>query len=344
MNNPNYRRNRAIVLAILGIIGIIVIFSISPERKKWIVNSGMVWNTEYNIKYFHHTNLSDSIISVLREVEMSVSPFNKKSRLTAINENLTDTLDTYLLTLYNRSVEINNESGGAFDPTVSPLVNLWGFGYENTARPDSLAVDSILQFVGISKTRLDGVRLVKSDKRVTFNFSAIAKGMGCDEVGKMLERNGVTNYLVEIGGEIVAKGQNPDNTKWKISIDKPVDANDTVIHRSAGIIETSNCGIATSGNYRNYRTDKSGNKVAHTIDPLSGMPKQSDVLSATVIARDCMTADAYATTFMVLGFERSKKLIGQHPEISAMLITSGSETKDYNIWRSPNFPDLKQAD
>ena len=337
----NQKRTKAIILAIIGIIGIIVVFTIKPERKRWINNSGITWNTEYNIKYCHHTNLSDSIISVLREVELSVSPFNKKSRITAINENRSDTLDGYLSRLYDKSVEINRESGGAFDPTVSPLVNLWGFGYEKTGKANRQAVDSILMFVGIDKTRKEGIRIVKSDGRTTFNFSAIAKGMGCDEVGKMLERNGVTDYIVEIGGEITAKGHNPKGQKWRISIDKPINANDTVIHHSAGIVEITNCGIATSGNYRNYHTDSAGNKVAHTINPRTGMPEQSDVLSATVIAPDCMTADAYATTFMVLGLEKSKKLLDKHPEISAMLITSDNGNS-FKIWESDNFPKMQQ--
>jgi len=337
----NQKRTKAIILAIIGIIGIIVVFTIKPERKRWINNSGITWNTEYNIKYCHHTNLSDSIISVLREVELSVSPFNKKSRITAINENRSDTLDGYLSRLYDKSVEINRESGGAFDPTVSPLVNLWGFGYEKTGKANRQAVDSILMFVGIDKTRKEGIRIVKSDGRTTFNFSAIAKGMGCDEVGRMLERNGVTDYIVEIGGEITAKGHNPKGQKWRISIDKPINANDTVIHHSAGIVEITNCGIATSGNYRNYHTDSAGNKVAHTINPRTGMPEQSDVLSATVIAPDCMTADAYATTFMVLGLEKSKKLLDKHPEISAMLITSDNGNS-FKIWESGNFPKMRQ--
>lgn len=337
----NQKRTKAIILAIIGIIGIIVVFTIKPERKRWINNSGITWNTEYNIKYCHHTNLSDSIISVLREVELSVSPFNKKSRITAINENHSDTLDGYLSRLYDKSVEINRESGGAFDPTVSPLVNLWGFGYEKTGKANRQAVDSILMFVGIDKTRKDGIRIVKSDGRTTFNFSAIAKGMGCDVVGKMLERNGVTDYIVEIGGEITAKGHNPKGQKWRISIDKPINANDTVIHHSAGIVEITDCGIATSGNYRNYHTDSVGNKVVHTINPRTGMPEQSDVLSATVIAPDCMTADAYATTFMVLGLEKSKKLLDKHPEISAMLITSDNGNP-FKIWESGNFPKMRQ--
>ena len=129
--------------------------------------------------------------------------------------------------------------------------------------------------------------------------------------------------------------------KWRISIDKPINANDTVIHHSAGIIEITDCGIATSGNYRNYHTDSAGNKVAHTINPHTGMPEQSDVLSATVIAPDCMTADAYATTFMVLGLEKSKKLLDKHPEISAMLITSDNGNS-FKIWESDNFPKMQQ--
>ena len=338
MNNS--KQTRAIILAIIGVIGIIAVFTIKPERERWINNSGITWNTEYNIKYCHHTNLSDSIISVLRKVELSVSPFNKKSRITAINENRSDTLDVYLSRLYDKSVEINRESGGAFDPTVSPLVNLWGFGYKKTDKPSQQAIDSILAFVGINKTDKKGNVLIKSDDRITFNFSAIAKGMGCDEVGKMLERNGVTDYIVEIGGEITAKGHNPKGQKWRISIDKPINANDTVIHHSAGIIEITDCGIATSGNYRNFYI-KDGKKYAHTINPRTGYPAEQSVLSATIVANDCMTADAYSTTFMVLGLEKSKKLLDKHPEISAMLITSDNGNS-FKIWESDNFPKMQQ--
>lgn len=338
-NNENRQRRRAFILAFLGIVGLVVLFWLKPEKNKWFQQSGVVWNTEYNIKYWGNADLSDSILTVFRRVELSVSPFNKESLVTALNENRTDTVDELLKKVYLRSVEVNRESNGAFDPTVSPLVNAWGFGYKHEQLPDALAIDSIMQFVGIGKTHLQGNRLVKDDPRITFNFSAIAKGMGSDEVGRMLERNGIENYLVEIGGEIVAKGKNPQGEKWVVSVDKPVVSADSVVHESAEVISVSGCGIATSGNYRNYKVDAEGRRYAHTISPATGLPVQSDVLSATVVAPDCMSADAYATSFMVMGFEQSKKLIEKNNSLAVMLILADSNGT-HKIWQNERFRKL----
>lgn len=332
----NHRRNRAFFLAALGLAGIVLLFVFKPTNRQWFENTGIAWNTEYHIKYYGTTDLSDSITAMFREIELSVSPFNRSSRIYAINHNETDSLDSYLKKLYLRSAEIHKETNGAFDPTVSPLVNAWGFGYEQ-GKNCAAAIDSIRRFVGLEKTSLSGNKIRKSDNRISFNFSSIAKGMGCDEIGLMLKRNGITDYMVEIGGEIAAKGKNPKRSAWKISIDRPIAANDTVIHESAGIIGITDCGIATSGNYRNYKTDSTGKKYAHTINPATGYPEQTDILSATVIAPDCMTADAYATAFMVLGSKRTKALVALHPELSVCLFTTDN-TGNISQWHSPNFP------
>ncbi len=335
--NINYRKLRAFSLATVGIIAIVIIFLIKPDKPQWMRTEGIVWNTEYHITYHHDKILDDSILNTLRRVELSVSPFNKNSLITAINENRADTLDAFLRMLYTTSLRINRESSGAFDPTVSPIINAWGFGFKSGTKPTPEAIDSMMQFVGISKTRLNGNKLTKDDPRTTFNFSAIAKGMGSDEVGRTLERSGVDNFMVEIGGEIVVKGKNPDGGKWRISIDKPIYSGDSIVHESAEIIEVSDCGIATSGNYRNYKTDESGKRYAHTIDPSTGLPKQTDIISSTVIAPNCMLADAYATTFMVLGFQQSQELLSHHPELSVLFILA---TPDGGMteWKSPNFP------
>ncbi len=336
MNTFEHNKKRAIILACLGIIGIILIFCFKPSRKEWIKQSGVVWNTEYHITYMSAKDLADSIDATFRRVELSVSPFNKASLVTAINDNKTDSLDEALKTIYLKSVEINDESNGAFDPTLSPIINAWGFGYKSGAMPSDADIDSMLQFVGIRKTHLNGNKLKKDDPRTTFNFSAIAKGFGCDEIGRMLERNGVENYLVEVGGEIVAKGNNPQNGKWHVSIDKPIISDGDIVHESAEIIAVSNQAIATSGNYRNYKEDSLGNRYAHIINPKTGRPTTTDILSATVIANDCMSADAYATTLMVLGLDKAKDLLAKHPEIAAMLITS--QNGELSFWHSSNYP------
>lgn len=340
MDEFKRRRRRAFILAAAGLAGIILLFTVKPRRTEIFRLEGAVWSTEYHITYRGDRNLSDSVAATLRRVELSVSPFNKASLITAVNENRTDSLDSYLLTLYRNSARVNRETGGAFDPTVAPLINAWGFGYKDSPKPDSAAVDSLLRFVGIGKTRVAGNRLVKSDRRTTLNFSAIAKGLGCDEVGRMLERNGVKDYLVEIGGEIAMRGLNGNGKKWGVSIDKPVASNDSATHESAEIIYATDCGIATSGNYRNYETDENGNRYSHIIDPSTGYPSRSDLLSATVAAGDCMTADAYATAFMVMGFERSRRFALNHPELAVMLI-AGDNVGGYRIWSSPNFQRLR---
>ncbi len=336
MNTFEHNKKRAIILACLGVIGIILIFCFKPSRKEWIKQSGVVWNTKYHITYMSAKDLADSIDATFRRVELSVSPFNKASLVTAINDNKTDSLDEALKTIYLKSVEINDESNGAFDPTLSPIINAWGFGYKSGAMPSDADIDSMLQFVGIRNTHLNGNKLKKDNPRTTFNFSAIAKGFGCDEIGRMLERNGVENYLVEVGGEIVAKGNNPQNDKWHVSIDKPIISDGDIVHESAEIIAISNQAIATSGNYRNYKEDSLGNRYAHIINPKTGRPATTDILSATIIANDCMSADAYATTLMVLGLDKAKDLLAKHPEIAAMLITS--QNGELSFWHSSNYP------
>lgn len=335
MNDFEHNKKRALALAALGAIGLVLLFVLKPAKEEWHKPAGIVWNTEYHITYLSSVDLGDSIDATFRRVELSVSPFNKASLITAINESRTDKLDAALKAIYTKSVAVNKESGGAFDPTLSPLINAWGFGFKSGNMPTDAQIDSMLQFVGIGKTRLEGNRLIKTDRRTTFNFSAIAKGYGCDEIGRMLERNGVKDYLVEVGGEIVAKGTNPQGEKWHVSIDKPILA-EGIVHESADVIAVSGCAIATSGNYRNFKTDSIGNHYAHIISPVNGRPTATDILSATVIAPDCMTADAYATTLMVLGMEKSKALLGRHPELAAMLITS--EDGNFKIWHTGNFP------
>lgn len=335
MNDFEHNKKRAILLAALGVIGLALVFILKPSKKEWHKPTGIVWNTEYHITYLSDKDLSDSIDATFRRVELSVSPFNKASLVTAINEGRTDTLDAALTTLYLKSLAINKESGGAFDPTLSPLINAWGFGYKSGNTPSDVQIDSMLQFVGIAKTSLRGNRLSKSDPRTTFNFSAIAKGYGCDEIGRMLERNGVEHYLVEVGGEIVARGRNPQGEKWHVSVDKPI-LSDGVVHESADVVSVTGCGIATSGNYRNFKTDSLGNHYAHIISAVDGRPSRTDILSATVIAPDCMTADAFATTLMVLGLEKSKRLLSRHNELSALLITT--ENGRFKLWHTDNFP------
>lgn len=281
--------------------------------------SGVVWTTQYNITYESDRMFDDSIQNVFTTVDNSMSMFNKTSLISKINKGENIEVDSMLAVLYKASLNVNRETGGAFDPTVSPLMKIWGFVDKNGIIPDSSVIDSVREFVGIEKTSFDGKNIIKNDIRTEFDFSAIAKGFACDEIGRMLRRNGVENYLIEVGGEIALNGVNPKGMKWRISIDAPVEDKNTVIHENTVIVNLDKGGIATSGNYRNYM-EVDGRKIVHTMNPATGYPEVSDLLSATVIADNCMLADAYATACMVMGLEGSKQFLHGRDDLSVMLI------------------------
>lgn len=309
--------------------------------KRYYMSAGVVWTTEYHVTYESDRQLDDSIQSVLARVDMSASKYNKNSLLTKINDNKTTAADDILVRLYEKSGEVYRASGGAFDPTVSPLANVWGFGLNSGLTPDDATIDSIKAFVGFDKTKMVNGSIVKADNRTTFDFNSIAKGLACDEVGRMLARNGVENYIVEIGGEIAVQGHNDNGEKWRISVDKPIESADTVIHKSAFVVELGSGGVATSGNYRNFKI-VGGKKVAHTINPHTGKPEMTNLLSVTIVANDCMTADAYATACMALGVDGSKRMLGCNSDIAVSLSYIGEDVAKIEVWENPAFAVIKK--
>lgn len=317
------------------------VFHSCDTRKPFRSAEGMVWNTLYHITYASNVSLDDSIQAVMKRVEMSLSAFNDSSVVSRINRNEDMTADSMFRKVFLESQRISRISGGAFDPTVGPLVNLWGFGTEGheTEPPAAAAVDSARRLVGIDSCHLaQGGIIVKKDSLTTMNFSAIAKGFGCDEIGRMMHRNGVDDYMIEIGGEIAVAGKSPRGSMWRIKIDAPVECNDSVIHDGMGVIEVDSCGIATSGNYRNYRVID-GRSMGHTINPFTGEPALSEILSATVIAPECMTADALATACMILPLDSAVTMIESQPGVSAMFITAG-DTTQWAVTRTAGFPGI----
>lgn len=298
-------------------------------RSDYQNESGMIWNTMYNVSYDGPATLHDSLMPQFNRVAASVSAFDSTSLVSRINRNETARTDSVFRRVYRMSLLVNGRSGGAFDPTVSPLVTAWGFGKGHKATADTTRIDELLKYVGIGKTRLHGNLLLKNDPRLEFNFSAIAKGYGCDAVGEMFLRNGVRNFLIEIGGEILAHGESPRGGKWRVSVDAPI-RSEGVVHLSQCVFEIGDEGVATSGNYRNYH-EKKGQVYGHTIDPVTGRPVQTDVLSATVIASTAMEADAYATAAMALGSARAQQM-AQKYGLAMMLIMPGNK-----IWMSPGF-------
>lgn len=301
---------------ILLIVGTVLILK---KQVPYQTDQGIVFGTMYKITYQSKENLKMEIESELQKVDNSLSPFNKKSVITHINHNEDYSTDSMFTHVFRLAKTISKETHGAFDITVAPLVNAWGFGFKNASHVDSLTIDSIRQFIGFEKVDLADGKVVKKDPRIMLDCSAIAKGYGVDCVARLLESKGIKNYMIDIGGELVVKGKNAQQESWRIGINKPIDDSLSVNQELQTIIEINQGGMATSGNYRNFYY-KDGKKYAHTIDPRTGYPVQHNILSSTVIAKDCATADAYATSFMVLGLDSAKAICNAHPELDAYFI------------------------
>lgn len=312
-----------LVLLIVGTVVIIRHQSSIPYQH----NSGMVFGTTYNITYQCDSNLHNSIIRELEKVDEALSPFNKKSVITAVNNNHDIEVNDMFADVFLLAQKISDDTGGDFDITVAPLVNAWGFGFKNGTQPTKYNIDSLKNIIGYKKVRLKGRKVVKKDKRLMLDCSSIAKGYGSDVVARFLQKRGVKNYMVEIGGEIVTKGISPKRVPWKIGVTRPVDDSLSVSKELQSVINVTDKAMATSGNYRNFYY-KNGKKYAHTIDPHTGYPVQHNILSATVIADNCATADAYATAFMVMGLEKAQKLLERHPELMAYFIYSDKDGKN----------------
>lgn len=288
--------------------------------------TGFVFGTVYNITYQYKGDLKSEIEAELKRFDFSLSPFNDSSVISRVNRNEELVTDTFFQKCFNRSMEISRETKGAFDITIAPLANAWGFGFKKGAFPDSLMIDSLLQITGYDKVKLVDGKVTKNDPRIMLSCSAVAKGYAVDVVAHFLESKGIKNYIVDIGGEVVVKGKNSQGGLWRIGINKPIDDSLSRQKDLQTILEITNAGLATSGNYRNYYY-KDGKKYAHTIDPRTGYPVQHSILSSTVIAKDCMTADALATAFMVMGLEEAEKFCKADPNIDAYFIYSGKDGK-----------------
>lgn len=288
---------------------------------------GRIFGTLYHITYQSEENLHTAIDKELRRFDGSLSPFNDTAVITRINRNEDIVPDTLFTNVFHRSMEISRETRGAFDITVAPLVNAWGFGFKQGIYPDAQQVDSLLQLTDYRKVKLsDEGKVIKEDERIMLTCSAVAKGYAVDIIAQLLQKKGIENYMVDIGGEVVVCGHNPHRQAWRIGINKPVDDSLAVNQELQTVLQLSKGGIATSGNYRNFYY-KDGKKYAHTIDPRTGYPVQHSLLSATVIARDCMSADAYATAFMVMGLEEAEAFANTHPDLDAYFIYSDDNGK-----------------
>lgn len=311
---------RLIILAVvLALAAITIRMCRIGGFKTYHTNQGSVFGTTYSITYEWTEDLSAEIEQTMKDVDFSLSPFNESSIITKINNNEDTELDEHFLRVFKMAEKVSEDTKGAFDITVAPLVNAWGFGFKTKQMPDTQQVDSLLQLVGYKKVRLVHNRIVKRNPNIMLDCSAIAKGYGVDAVADMLKEKGVENFMVEIGGEVVTQGVNSKKAAWRIGIVEPTDDSLSIDNEIKDILEVQDMAMATSGNYRKFYV-KDGKKYAHTIDPKSGYPVQHNILSATVLGPTCTICDAYATSFMVMGLEDAKKVLSRHPELMAYLI------------------------
>ena len=325
-------------ILVLLVAAIVALF-VSRDRKRFFTHEGVVWTTEYHITYEAAHDLGDSIQLILGNLDMSVSPYNKASLISAINENKITRIDSHLHRLIDASRIVWRESGGAFDPTVMPLVNAWGFGYKNGTLPSRAQLDSILTFIGLEKVILNGDNLEKQDPRVMLDFSSIAKGYACDEIGRMLTRNGAVNWLVEIGGEVMASGMSSHGKPWHVSVDMPSSENNgNADHESVMILTMDSGAVATSGNYGKWRVEE-GKKLSHIVDPHTGDSRAGTLLSVTVIAPDCMHADAWATACMAMGEHKVKEMMEQRSDLGVMTISADTVSGNLVVWSNKPFAD-----
>lgn len=301
----------------IAIISALILASCTPKESDgemiYHFNSGEIFHTSYHIKYEYGRSLEEEILAELDRFEYSLNPFKENTIITKVNRNEPVELDSFFIDVFSKAMEVSRATGGKFDITASPLINAWGFGFKNMDSVTPQMIDSLKEFVGYEKIFIDANgQIQKTDPRVEINPSAISKGYSCDVVARLFDSFGIKNYMVEIGGEIVARGINDKGECWRIGIDKPINDNSGMSHDLQEVLSLCDKALATSGNYRNYYL-KDGKMYAHTIDPQTGYPSEQDLLSVTVIADDCMTADAYATAFMATGMEKSKEIAESIP-------------------------------
>ena len=338
MENKRSKKRLSLQLAFLTflIIGTILIIK-HQHNMPYQHNRGSVFGTFYSITYQCDNDLQKEIEAELKKVDQALSMFNQESIISKVNRNEKVDLNEMFLQVITLAQKVSQDTDGAFDITVAPLVNAWGFGFKTGDKPSGTSIDSLMSTVGYKKISLKGRQLFKENKNTMLDCSAIAKGYGSDVVAAFLRKRGIDNFMVEIGGEVVTQGISEKRVPWRIGVTKPTDDSLSVDNELQTVLNVTNKAMATSGNYRNFYY-KDGKKYAHTIDPKTGYPVQHSLLSATVLADNCATADAYATSFMVMGIEKAKGVLERHPELMAYFIYT-DERGNLAVWYSPSMKD-----
>jgi thiamine biosynthesis lipoprotein len=281
-------------------------------------NSGGVFGTTYSIIYDSNEDFQEEFDQIFNDINHSMSTYIPNSIISEVNNNRITKIDTHFKIVFETSKRVFDETSGRFDPTIGAVVNAWDFGPEGKIEQlDSLKIKNLMQSVGFNKVSIEEFQ-IKKPSATKIDFNAIAKGYGVDQIGYFLESNSVSNFLVEIGGEIVCKGINSSKgTPWKIGIQNPNIESDIPYLNS---VELNNKAMATSGTYRKYKIDENGRRYTHIIDAKTGYPSRSNILSISVIAENCMIADAYATALQTMNLEELSNFLSNHPELKVYII------------------------
>ncbi|WP_167182656.1 FAD:protein FMN transferase [Wenyingzhuangia heitensis] len=323
---------------LFGILLFCLITSCEHKQAEYLKLQGNVFGTTFHIKYSdkNNQNLGQSIDSLFKTINNSMSTYHSNSIITKINGGLLfSKVDNHFKNVFLLAKEVHQRTNGYFDPTVGKMVNAWGFGpVKIDKEPTNIQVDSLMQFVGFDKITLDDDILNKTSSEIYIDFNAIAKGYGVDELGRFLESKNIKNYLVEIGGEIRARGKNAKGENWSIGIEEP---NFDGTRSLQKVTTLKNEAIATSGNYRKFRIDEvTGKKIAHTLNPKTGFPAETDLLSVSVIAPvSCAEVDAYATAFMSMGVKKAKTIAATFPKMKVFLVYL--ENDEVQTFASPSL-------
>lgn len=319
----------------LTIISALLISSCQPKKSEYLKIAGYAQGTSFHITYENSNNqdYGEAIDSILSAFDKSCSMYDSTSIISRINNNdPTVEADNWFIDVFRKSVEVNALSEGALDITVGPVVRAWGFGAQPMAKHDTAYIDSLLQYVGMEKVKLVGRKIIKQLPGVSLDVNGVAQGYSVDLLAEFFDKKRIKNYLVEIGGEVRSKGTNAKNTLWHVGIDRPADNNLIPGQQIQAIVELNNKSMTTAGNYRKFFVEN-GVKYGHTINPKTGYPAKNTMLSATVVADDAVTADAWDTAFMVLGIEKSKEILKTLKGIDVYFIYS-NEKGEYEIYCS----------
>ncbi len=351
------------VLFGLAALTLVAVSCVPTENKQEVTVEpariqGEAQGSTYSIVYFPDGDslVKTDIDSILTDIDFSLSAWEPSSLINALNqadstEIVFDDYHGYFTDMVKYSREVYTATDGVFDPTIAPLVNAWGFGFSGKESMNQQKVDSLLQWVGFTyenirlsrfddRNSLDPKRvLVKKNRNIQFDFNSIAQGYSVDVLAKYLEVKNVSNYLIEVGGEMLAKGAKPNGDLWKVGIDKPIE--DAAERELTATIELKNEAIATSGNYRKFYVED-GVKYSHTLDPKTGYPVRHNLLSATVIADKCWKADAFATAFMAMGVERTQQFLQKNPEIKLEVYLIFDNNGNYETWSTENVAERIQ--